>query len=168
MKTLNLLVLFTLVLSVSSIAQDLEKPRDIGISEYDDFKNSSFDIMGESATLKESATTVDNEVKTYSGVMNTISIDKLKQNYKALKEGSEAVGVLSKELAELNGKSQDVLSSAKGIKPKMKSVGAVKNTNKSIQALDASKADLDATKDLLSSNMKLLGDELKARGELIE
>lgn len=168
MKTLNLVALLTLVLTFSIHAQDIEEPKDIGVAEYDDFKNSSFDIMKESATLNKSATTIDNEVKSYSGVMNTISIDKLKQNYKALKEGTEAVGTLSEELAELNGKSQDVLSSAKNIKPKMKSVGAVKNTNKSIQALDASKADLSATKELLSNNMKLIGDELKSRGEMIE
>ncbi|SMD32373.1 hypothetical protein SAMN04488029_0718 [Reichenbachiella faecimaris] len=168
MKTLNLFALLTVILCFSLSAQDLAEPKDIGVSEYDNFKKSSFDIMKESATLKESATTVDNEVKTYSGAMNTIGIDKLKQNYKALKEGTEAVGTLSKELAELNGKSQDVLSNAKGIKPKMKSVGAVKNTNKSIQALDASKADLSATKELLSNNLKLIGDELKSRGEIIE
>ena len=54
-----LLGLFTSSLVVN--AQD--RPKNIGVSDFDNFKNSSFDVQEESASLKEDVTQIDNEIK---------------------------------------------------------------------------------------------------------
>ena len=159
-----LLGLFTSSLVVN--AQD--RPKNIGVSDFDNFKNSSFDVQEESASLKEDVTQIDNEIKQYSGVMNTIGVAKIKEDLKALKGSQKAVKVLSDKIGDLTPQGKTLLENAKDVKPKMKSVSATKNTNKSGKGLDIAKDDLKSVSGLLEADIKLLTEELKARGEPIE
>ena len=73
MKTRYFSILFlSLIFAGSLQAQDDKKPPkrpdNISVSDYDSFKNSSFDIMDNAIKLKLNFTTIDNEVKKYSGV----------------------------------------------------------------------------------------------------
>ena len=169
MRKLTIAILiFALSPFVLSAQDDLERPKNIGVSDFDNFKNSSFDIKDESATLKESVTQIDNEIKNYSGVMNTISVEKIKTNLKALKDSKEAVATLTNRISSLDEKSKALLENAKNLKPKTKSIGATKNTNKSVKGLGIAKEDLKGVTDLLEADIKLLKDELTSRGEPIE
>ncbi len=99
----------------------LEKPKDINIQEFDDFKNSSFNIYEKSL------------------------------HYKKMSEGEEGLKVedvteakkLKEDVVTLNKKADEVLEKAKNVKPKTKSPAAVKNTQKSVEALKEATKNLD-------------------------
>lgn len=100
--------------------QMLEKPKDISILEFDDFKNSSFNIYEKSVHYKKMA---DGD------------------------EGLKAEDVteakkLKDDVATLSKKADDLIEKAKNVKPKTKSPAAIKNTKKSVDALNAAKDNL--------------------------
>lgn len=165
----NLMTFFVLsIMLLPAVIQAQDRPKNIGVSDIDTFKNNSFDIKDESATLKESVTTIDNEIKGYSGIMNTIGVDKLRNNLKALTEGKSSIKVLTEKIAGLNKDSKAVLETAKNVKPKFKSISATKNTNASVKGLGVAQDDLKTVGEILDTDIKLIKDELKARGEPIE
>ncbi|MCR9250375.1 MAG: hypothetical protein NXI20_08110 [bacterium] len=169
MRKLVMPILLSILIPVSLMAQDdVDRPANIGDSEFDNFKNTSFDIREESFTLRESVTKIDEEIKNYSGVMNTIGVEKLKGNFKALLDTKTAIATIVNRIGELDNQSKDLLQNAKSLKPKTKSLKATKNTNASVKGLKLAKTDLDAVKEMLSANIELLTNELKSRGEPIE
>ena len=167
-----LFFLAAIVLPGLSFAQDSEKapkrPENIGVSDFDSFKNSSFDILDESTSLKTDATRIDSEVKNYAATISTVTLDKLKTDFKALKGIGESSKALTAKIGDLDNKGKELLSSAKNVSPKTKSPQATSITNKSVKGLDASKKNLDAVATLVTDNTKLLADELKKRGEAVE
>ena len=171
-KSLVLLILLGLFISPGVMnaqdKEDVERPKNIGVSDFDSFKNSSFDVKDESASLKKDVTHIDNEIKTYSGVINTIGVQKLKENFKALIGIQKAIKELTKEIGELDEQGKSLLENAKNVKPKTKSPSATKNTKKSIQGLDIAKDNIKVVTELLETDIKIISDELKARGEPIE
>ena len=166
----SLIILFVFVAPFSVVAQDEapKRPENMGVSDFDTFKNNSFDIMDESSKLKTDATKIDTDVKGYAGGLAGVSVDKLKTDLKALKGISKSSKELSTRIGSLKEQSKQMLSSAKSVKPMTKSPQATNNTNKSIKGLDASKKNIDGVGTLVETNTKLLTDELKRRGETVE
>ncbi len=169
-STLLILMAFCITLTAPIYAQDKapSRPNDIGESEFDNFKNSSFNVMEESIKLKENLMHIDDEIKSYSGVMSTVSTDKIKGHYKALTGVRGEVETINSNIAELDDKGKDMVASAGKVTPKMKSVKATANTKKSVQGLDVAKSNMKTITDILQEDTKLLSDELKSRGEPIE
>jgi uncharacterized protein (DUF3084 family) len=165
----SLLILVAL-LPVTVLAQDdaPKRPENMGVSDFDVFKNNSFDILDESAKLKTDATRLDTDVKSYSAGMAAVSVEKLKADYKAFRGIGKSSKELSTRITDLNGQSKALLDQAKSLKPMTKSPQASGNTNKSVKGLDASKKNLEAVAGLVDGNVKILADELKKRGETIE
>ena len=154
-------------------AQDKEKkevkrPKNIGVADYDNFKNNSFDILDESNSLQENVTHIDNEIKGYSGLINTIGVEKIKKNLAALKDSKSAAETLLKKIGELAETGKELLTNVKSVTPKTKSLSASKNTKSSISVLDTSKANVKGLSELLVADIKLITEELKSRGEVIE
>ena len=168
----TLLIMMALCLTVTApiYAQDKApaRPSDIGESEFDNFKNSSFDVMEESTDLKENLMHIDEEIKSYSGVISTVSTDKIKGHYKALTGVRSEVEVINSNIAELDDKGKDMVANASKVTPKMKSVKATANTKKSVQGLEVAKSNMKTITDVLQEDTKLLAAELKSRGEPIE
>jgi hypothetical protein len=162
------LFLFATVVTQSVFAQDdgPKRPENIGVSDFDSFKNNSFDIMDESAKLKKDAARIDSEVK--GGALTGVSVDKLKQDYNALKGINTSSQALTEKMGQLNDQSKQMLENAKKVNPKTKTPAATNTTNKSIKGLDSARKNLDATADLVKNNMALIATELKSRGESFE
>lgn len=169
-KYFYLLVALVALFPVTVSAQEEapKRPENIGVSDFDSFKNNSFDILDESASLKKDATRIDGEVKNYAATMSSVTLDKLKTDYKALKGIAESSKALTTKIGDLDNQGKDMLANAKNVTPKLKSPQATKNTNSSIKGLDASKKNLDAVSTLVQNNTKLLAEELKKRGEVVE
>ena len=164
-----LLMLGMIITSLMVKAQDdVKRPKNVGISDFDNFKNTSFDVREESASLNENVGKIDSEIKNYSGVINTIGVAKLKEDLAALKESKDAVKILNDKIGDLDNDGKSLMENAKKVKPKMKSMSATKNTNQSIKGLGLAKKDLKSVSEMLETDIKLLSDELKARGEPIE
>lgn len=171
MKQVYMIMLAVALVSAAPLfAQDKAptRPGDIGESEFDNFKNSSFNILEESTKLDENLKHIDEEIKTYSGVMSTVSTEKIKGHYKALTGVKGEVETINSNIGELDDKGKDMLANANKVTPKMKSIKATANTKKSVEGLDAAKNKMKSITQMLQDDMKLLGDELKSRGEPIE
>ena len=132
MKTsyFSLLFLICLTFAGSLNAQDDKKPPkrpdNISVSNFDDFKNSSFDIMDNAIKLKQNVGTIDNEVKKYSGILNTVSLDKIRKDLSALRGIQKESSTLSDKIGQLDDQSKELLSGASSVTPKMKSLSAHK------------------------------------------
>jgi hypothetical protein len=118
----NLLTLLIVMVPLFLTAQDAEpeNPKDSGIEEFDSFKNSSFRIFKES---KKFRTKVDN-------------------GEKFTPEDINAVDKLQKELSELQGKTEAMMSKAKEVKPPTKVPTVTSNTKEAGKALKLGAANL--------------------------
>lgn len=166
-----LFVLAVVVAPQFTQAQDEKtpkRPENIGVSDFDTFKNGSFDILDESATLKKDATKVDTDVKAYAATMSNASLEKLKADFAAIRGVSKSSKELSTKIGDLDTQGKALLSSAKDVTPKTKSPAASNLAKKSISGLDSSKKNLEVVSGLVTTNTKLLAEELKKRGETVE
>lgn len=145
-----------------------KRPENIGISDFDSFKNNSFDILDESTKLKTDAAKLDADVKSYAAGLAGVTVEKLKTDLKALKGVSKSSKELTTRIGELDEQGKQMLASAKSVKPMTKSPQATGNTNKSIKGLETSRKNLDGVTAIVQENTKLLTDELKRRGETVE
>ncbi len=145
-----------------------KRPENIGVSDFDSFKNNSFDILDESANLKTDAARIDTDVKSYAGGLASVSVEKLKADFSALKGIGKSSKELTTRIGTLDEQGKQLLASAKSVKPMTKSPQATGNTNKSIKGLDSSRKNLDGITAIVQENTKLLADELKKRGETVE
>jgi hypothetical protein len=167
-----LMILLSLTFAGLLKAQDDKKPPkrpdNISVSSFDDFKNTSFDIMDNAIKLKANFGTIDTEVKKYSGVINTLKVDKIKTDLKAIKGLDKESTELTQKIGQLQEKGKELIGSAKSVTPKMKSMSATSITNKSISGLGVAKDNLGSVSGSMSADIKLLTDELKKRNEPIE
>ena len=171
MKKLQfVLLLVGIVLIYPAFAQDktVNRPADIGESEFDNFKNSSFNVLEESTKLKRDLTHIDDEIKSYGGVLSEVATDKLKGHYQALTGVKKEVEGVNSNIAVLDDKGKDMVANASKVTPKMKSIKATTNTKKSVEGLDIAKGNMTAIADMLQNDTKLIAEELKSRGEPIE
>lgn len=163
--------LFICLFAVSGIAAAQseappKRPDNIGVSDFDGFKNNAFDILDESTRLKNDAARIDNEIK--GGVLASMTVDKIRQDIKALRGISEASQALTQKIGDLDEQGKALLSNAKNVNPRTKAPAATNNTNKSIKGLEVARKNLDATASLVKANTDLLVNELKSRGESID
>lgn len=145
-----------------------KRPENIGVSDFDTFKNSSFDILDESTQLKTDAAKVEASVKTYAATPSSATLEKLKEDYQALRGISKSSKALTDKIGGLDTEGKSLLTSAKNVSPRTKSPLATKNTNTSIKGLNAAKENLSQVSTIVTTNTKVVADELKKRGVEIE
>jgi hypothetical protein len=170
MKKFLYTLLILCAITELSVAQDAPKrPENIGVSDFDGFKNNSFDILDESTKLKQDATQIDKEIKGgAAGVLSSLSVEKLRQDYKALTGISKSSQALVEKMGDLDNQGKQLLTNAKNVNPRTKSPVATSNTNKSIKGLEMARKNLDATSALVEENSKLILEELNNRGESVD
>ncbi|GIV37840.1 MAG: hypothetical protein KatS3mg032_2219 [Cyclobacteriaceae bacterium] len=167
-KTLILICAAGWLLSAAAQDQPPRRPDNIGISDFDSFKNNAFDILDESVKLKTDATRIDNDIKNAGSILTNFSVDKIRQDIRALRGIRQSSEALKEKVAGLDEEGKTLLSNAKNVNPRIKAPAATSNTNRSLQGLDYARKNLQAVADLVQNNTKILVDELKARGEDIE
>jgi hypothetical protein len=168
-KISSLLLAFFCLIGTQILAQDpVKRPENIGIGDFDTFKNTSFDSQDEAIDLNKNTTKLDQEIKGYAGVLSTISVPKLKADLEALRGIHKSQKALREKLGSLDEQGKTLVSKAKEVTPKLKVPQATGNTNKSIKALESTRKNLDGVTGLITSNSKILIDELKKRGETVE
>jgi hypothetical protein len=115
---------------------DLKRPDNIGDSDFDNFKNSAFDIYFNVGKLDENLKKVESNLVEYQKDKSNINFTSLKSDIKSLNEINDALAKLQTETAALKSKSETMVKEAKNISPKTKAPKAIGNTNKSVTALD--------------------------------
>jgi hypothetical protein len=162
------LILLTFFVSAAFAQDPVKRPENIGIGDFDSFKNTAFDSQDESLDLNKNANKLDQEIKGYAGVLSTLSVPKLKGDLEALRGIHKSQKALREKIGSLDEQGKALVGKAKEVTPKLKVPQATGNTNKSIKALDATRKNLDGVTGLVTSNSKILIDELKKRGEKVE
>lgn len=141
---------------------DLDRPDNIGDSDFDNFKNSAFDIYFNVGKLDENLKKVESNLVEYQKDKSNINFTSLRSDIKSLNEINESLAKLQKETAVLKDKSESMVKGAKDFKPKLKAPKAISNTNKSVTALDQAndrlKVLVDNQKLALTTAKELLGD----------
>jgi len=163
--------ILTLLLFVSLVATSFgqeKRPDNIGVGNYDEFKNNSFDINGQSHKANQDLLTLDKEIKGYAGIINTLDAQKLTKDYNAILGLNKFSKEIAGKISQLDDQGKQMIDGAKDVSPKMKSISAANNTNKSIKALEASRKNLTSMSVLLKEDANLLLTELKKRGEPVE
>jgi hypothetical protein len=174
MKTRYFSLLFLISLTFAGMlqAQDDKKPPkrpdNISVSDFDDFKNTSFDIMDNAIKLKQDFGTIDNEVKKYSGIVNTLTVDKIRKDLGALRGIQKESTTLTDRISKLDDQSKELIDNASKVTPKLKSISATSNTKKAVQSLSVAKDKLGSVSSGLTADITVLVDELKKRKEPIE
>ncbi len=169
LQTIAILVLsFLMINSTGLTAQTLDsygeikRPANIGNSDYDGFKNSSFDVYYNAHKLDKNLQKIETNMVKYAADKDNIDFKSLREDIKALKNTKNSMKDLSSKLKTLDNKSAAMVKGAKSFKPKMKAPKAIKNTNKSVDALKDAKATLKSVGEnqvtLLKTAQELLGD----------
>ncbi|RLD75657.1 MAG: hypothetical protein DRJ10_14875 [Bacteroidetes bacterium] len=169
LQTLAIFVLsFLMINSMNLTAQELdsygemERPKNVGNSDFDNFKNSSFDIYFNAHKLDKELKKIDENLVKYAADKENIDFESLRADIKALNKSKESAKELSTDLKALDDKSKAMVADAKNFKPRTKAPKAIKNTDKSIKALDDAKATLKTVSEnqvmMLKTATELLGD----------
>ncbi|MEN8121470.1 MAG: hypothetical protein ABFS35_14050 [Bacteroidota bacterium] len=163
-----LVLSFLMINSTNLTAQTLDsygemkRPANIGNSDFDSFKNSSFDIYFNAHKMDQNLKKIEENLAKYAEDKENIDMNSLTEDIKALKKTKESTKELTTDLKALDDKSQSMVKNAKNIKPKTKAPKAVKNTNKSVDALKDAKKTLKEVSEnqvaLLKKAQELLGD----------
>ncbi|MDF1549210.1 MAG: hypothetical protein P1P88_15395 [Bacteroidales bacterium] len=142
---------------------DLERPANVGDSDFDNFKNSSFDVYYNVGKLDVNLKKVETNLISYKENPDNIDFASLRADIKSLNEINAAIPKLQSEVTSLKGKSESMVKGAKDFKPKLKAPKAIKNTNQSVTALDKAndrmKTLVEDQKAALMTAKELLGEE---------
>ena len=142
---------------------DLDRPDNIGNSDFDNFKNSSFDVYFNVGKLDENLKKVETNLVEYQKDKSNINVSSVRSDIKSLNEIGEALVKLQTETTSLKDKSEEMVKGAKNFTPKLKAPKAISNTNKSVTALDQTndrlKVLVDNQKLALATAKELLGEK---------
>jgi hypothetical protein len=140
----------------------LERPDNVGNADFDNFKNSCFDVYFNVGKLDENLKSVETNLVAYQKDKSNINFTSLKTDIKSLNDINASITKLQGEAATLKDKSQSMVEGAKNFTPKLKAPKAIKNTNKSVDALDQANARmkvlLENQKTALATAKELLGN----------
>jgi hypothetical protein len=163
-----LLPICTLFVILAVAQESPRRPDNIGVAEFDAFKNNAFDILDESARLKTDASRIDHEVRNAGSLLTSYSADKIRQDIRALRGMGESSKALTQKISQLEEDGRSLLNNARNVNPRTKAPAATTNTNRSLQGLEVARKNLQQVGDLVENNLKLLTDELKKRGEELD
>ena len=148
--------------TLDSYGDGLKRPASIGVGDFDNFKNSSFDTYFNVCKLDKNLAKVEENLIAYKKDKDNIDIKSLRDDVRALNEINEAVPGLKSELKQLKGQGETMVKNAKNVKPKMKAPKAIRNTKKSVEALDKAKEKMgvlvERQKTALATAKELLGE----------
>ncbi|MBN1251779.1 MAG: hypothetical protein JXR51_01175 [Bacteroidales bacterium] len=173
MKKVNLISLISVSLlmlffNISLVSQTLdsygtlERPKDIGNSDFDGFKNNSFDTYFNTCKIEANLKEIEGNVEKYNADKENIDANALKSDLKSLTDINTSINGLREDLKTLKDKSENMASKAKTLTPKTKSLKAVQNTKKSTEAINQAKSKMpviaQTNAELIKSVKGLLGE----------
>ena len=147
-------------------ARELKRPKDSGIKDYDGFKNSSFDMLGELKKTDVNYETIKKDINGYESGDRPVTIENVKGDINRLKALRKNVDSMDERIASLSAEGEDLMKNVSRVKPVTKVKAATSNTKTSIKAVDVSKAymkeiteQVDEDLEKLSSRLADLGGE---------
>ena len=154
--------------STKEEAKKLQRPKDSGIKDYDEFKNSSFNLLQELLRTDENYEKIKVDVDGYASGKRDAIVSNLKGDYGRLKQLQKSTKVMDDRVKSLSSEGEELLKNASKVKPVTKVKAATSNTKKSIQAVDHSKTMMTEISSNVTTDMKTISDKLAEMGEKID
>ena len=117
-KTFQLLLValfsvsFLFASSMNAQDKELERPKNMGDSKFDNFKNSSFDIYDKVGEIDQNLGKIEENLLSYQEDKDNMDLTSLKNDIKALKELNKDIPKLKSELTELSGQGKTLATEA--------------------------------------------------------
>jgi len=146
--------------TTSEEAKELQKPKDCGISQYDDFKNSSFGLLSELLKTDTNYEGLKMDIAGYKSGDKEITLDAVKGDISKFKKLKSSLESMDERVVALSDDGKGLLEDAKNVKPVTKMKAATNNTKKSIKAVDLSKAMIGELTSQVSSDLEYLTEQL--------
>ena len=146
--------------STSEEAKKLKNPKDCGVAQYDDFKNSSFSLLSE---LLKTETNYDGLKADIAGFKNgekEMTVENIKGDISKFKKLKKSLESMDERVISLTNDGNDLLKDATNVKPVTKVKAATDNTKKSMKAVDYSKKMVDELTVQVSSDIEYLTEQL--------
>jgi uncharacterized caspase-like protein len=141
-------------------ARKLKNPKDCGVSQYDDFKNSSFKLLSELINTDSNYEGLKTDIAGYKNGGKAITIDAVKGDISKFKKLKKSLETMDERVVALTNDGNDLLKEAKNVKPVTKVKAATDNTKKSLKAVDYSKKMIDELAGQVSSDIEYLSEQL--------
>jgi hypothetical protein len=133
---------FTLTSSGQSAREEankLQRPKDCGVTDYDSFKNASFNLLGEVKKTDLNYAKVKTDIDGYLTGGKEATVDGVKSDINRMKAILKSIEDMDDRVKRLTEEGNDLLQNAKDVKPVTKVKAATSNTKDSIKAVDVSK-----------------------------
>ena len=154
--------------STSEEAKKLQRPKDSGVKDYDEFKNSSFNLLQELIKTDNNYSQIKTDLNGYDDGSREISVTNVKTDYTRLKKLKKSTDVMDDRVKSLSSEGEELLKNASNVKPVTKVKAVTSNTKKSVQAVDYSKSMMGEITTQVSTDMENLSVKLAELGEEVE
>jgi len=146
--------------TTSEEAKQLKNPKDCGVSQYDDFKNSSFKLLSELLKTNTNYEGLKADIAGFKSGEKAITVDAVKGDIGKFKKLKKSLESMDERVVALTTDGNDLLKDAKSIKPVTKVKAATNNTKKSLKAADLSKKMISELTGQVSSDIEYLSEQL--------
>jgi hypothetical protein len=154
--------------STSEEAKKLQRPKDSGVQDYDDFKNSSFNLLQELLKTDQNYATIKTDINGYAEGSRAVTVNNVNSDYGRLKKLKKSTEVMDDKVKSLSSEGEELLKNAAKVKPATKVKAVTSNTKKSVQAVDYSKSMMNEITAQVSTDMETLSEKLAELGEEID
>ncbi len=146
--------------STSEEAKMLKNPKDCGVSQYDDFKNSSFSLLSELLKTDANYGGLKADIAGFKSGEKEITIDAVKGDISKFKKLKKSLETMDEKVVTLTSEGNDLLKEATNVKPVTKVKAATDNTKESLKAVDYSKKMIGELTGQVSSDIEYLSEQL--------
>ncbi len=154
--------------STAEEARKLQRPKDSGVQDYDDFKNSSFNLLQELLKTDDNYAKIKTDINGYADGSRETTVENVKTDYGRLKKLKKSTEVMDDRVKSLSSEGEELLQNASKVKPVTKVKAVTDNTKKSMKAVDYSKSMTSEITAQVTTDMKTLAGKLAELGEEIE
>ncbi len=154
--------------STSEEARKLQRPKDSGVQDYDDFKNSSFNLLQELLKTDENYSKIKADINGYAEGSRETTVDNVKTDYGRLKKLKKSTEVMDDRVKSLSSEGEELLKNASQVKPVTKVKAVTDNTKKSMKAVDYSKSMMNEITAEVTTDMETLSGKLAEMGEKVD
>ena len=154
--------------STSEEARKLQRPKDSGVKDYDEFKNSSFNLLQELLKADDNYAKIKTDINGYTDGSRETTVNNIRMDYGRLKKLKKSTEVMDDRVKSLSSEGEELLKNASDVKPVTKVKAATSNTKKSIKAVDYSKSMMTEITSQVTTDMETLSEKLAEMGEEIE
>jgi hypothetical protein len=149
-------------------AQKLQRPKDCGVRDYDDFKNASFNLLGEILKTDLNYDKLKTDIQGYLSGEKEASISGANTDINKMRAILKSIKVMDDRVKKLTTEGNELMQNAANIKPITAAKQATSNTKTSLKAVDASKNLMEELSGTVTKDIQTLSEKIQEMGGTVE